>query len=145
MRVGATVAAAVLVASLVASVVADQAIDKDEGVLVLKTGNFKKAIEDNEFILVEFCEYDRCYFFFFLIRIGITDRPDCVRVFFNERRMTRLLSRISCRDRDGKEAETQGKEKKNSFAISSFSALKLTVETYGLNPSLPSRNTALTR
>ncbi|ROT83966.1 protein disulfide-isomerase isoform X2 [Penaeus vannamei] len=54
MRVGATVAAAVLVASLVASVVADQAIDKDEGVLVLKTGNFKKAIEDNEFILVEF-------------------------------------------------------------------------------------------
>lgn len=55
MRVGATVAA-VLVASLVASVGADQ-IAKEEGVLVLKTENFKKAIEDNEFILVEFCEY----------------------------------------------------------------------------------------
>lgn len=75
MRVGATVAAAVLVASLVASVVADQAIDKDEGVLVLKTGNFKKAIEDNEFILVEFCEYDRCYFFFFFFNPNWYYRP----------------------------------------------------------------------
>merc|ERR1712198_701591 len=51
MRVGVTVA--VLLAALAATVVADD-ITKDEGDLVLTTGNFKTAVEENEFILVEF-------------------------------------------------------------------------------------------
>lgn len=54
MRVGATIS--VLLAALAATVVADD-ITKDEGVYVLTTANFKKALEDNEFMLVEFCEY----------------------------------------------------------------------------------------
>ena len=33
---------------------ADEEITKDEGVLVLTEKNFEKAVEDNEFILVEF-------------------------------------------------------------------------------------------
>ncbi|TOF72686.1 hypothetical protein CGJ15_27495, partial [Vibrio parahaemolyticus] len=36
------------------AVLADEDITKDEGVLVLTKSNFKKAMEENEFILVEF-------------------------------------------------------------------------------------------
>lgn len=54
MRVGVSVA--VLLATLVLTVTAEEEISLDEGVLVLTKGNFKKATEDNEFILVEFCE-----------------------------------------------------------------------------------------
>ena len=32
-------------------------IAEEEGVLVLKTSNFEQAIKDNQYILVEFCEY----------------------------------------------------------------------------------------
>lgn len=32
-------------------------ITEDENVLVLKEDNFKTAITDNEFVLVEFCKY----------------------------------------------------------------------------------------
>jgi hypothetical protein len=32
-------------------------IPQEEGVLVLKKGNFEQAITENEFVLVEFCEY----------------------------------------------------------------------------------------
>merc|ERR1712198_198728 len=51
MRVGVTVA--VLLAALAATIQA-QEITKDEGVLVLTQANFAKALEDNEFVLVEF-------------------------------------------------------------------------------------------
>lgn len=36
---------------------ADEEIKSEDGVLVLNKANFKKAVADNEFILVEFCEY----------------------------------------------------------------------------------------
>ncbi|XP_042204446.1 protein disulfide-isomerase-like isoform X1 [Homarus americanus] len=52
MRVGVTFA--VLLATLALAVSADEEITDDEGVLVLTKGNFKKATEDNEFVLVEF-------------------------------------------------------------------------------------------
>lgn len=45
---------ATLLLLVLAFVWADEEIKKDDGVLVLTKGNFKKAIADNEFILVEF-------------------------------------------------------------------------------------------
>jgi protein disulfide-isomerase A1 len=39
---------------------ADEEIKSEDGVLVLTKANFKKAVADNEFILVEFCEYTPC-------------------------------------------------------------------------------------
>lgn len=39
---------------------ADEEIKSEDGVLVLNKANFKKAVADNEFILVEFCEYTPC-------------------------------------------------------------------------------------
>ena len=41
-------------------------IAEEEGVLVLKTSNFDQALKDNQYILVEFCEYR--YFFSFAVR-----------------------------------------------------------------------------
>lgn len=46
-----------LVATATLGVYADKEIKTEDGVLVLTVDNFKKAIEDNEFILVEFCKY----------------------------------------------------------------------------------------
>lgn len=39
------------------SVQAEEEIKVEDGVLVLTQNNFKQAITDNEFILVEFCKY----------------------------------------------------------------------------------------
>merc|ERR1711962_709580 len=52
MRVGVTTVAACLAA--LATLTTSQEITKDEGVLVLTEANFAKALEDNEFVLVEF-------------------------------------------------------------------------------------------
>jgi len=52
MRVGVTTVAACLAA--LATLTTSQEITKDEGVLVLTQANFAKALEDNEFVLVEF-------------------------------------------------------------------------------------------
>lgn len=46
-----------LVATATLGVYADKEIKTEDGVLVLTVDNFKKAISDNEFILVEFCKY----------------------------------------------------------------------------------------
>lgn len=54
MRVGVSVVA--LLATLALTVTAEEEITLDEGVLVLTKDNFKKATEENEFVLVEFCE-----------------------------------------------------------------------------------------
>uniref|UniRef100_A0A0P4WI78 Protein disulfide-isomerase n=1 Tax=Scylla olivacea TaxID=85551 RepID=A0A0P4WI78_SCYOL len=51
MRVGVSVA--VVLTTLALAVIAED-ISTDEGVLVLTKGNFQKATEDNEFVLVEF-------------------------------------------------------------------------------------------
>lgn len=53
MRVGVSVTA--VLATLAIAVTAED-ISTDEGVLVLTKGNFKKATEENEFVLVEFCK-----------------------------------------------------------------------------------------
>lgn len=37
-------------------------IKEEEGVLVLNKSNFKTAIEENEHVLVEFCEYTLSFF-----------------------------------------------------------------------------------
>lgn len=37
-------------------------IKEDEGVLVLTTSNFEEAIKNNEYVLVEFCEYKFVHF-----------------------------------------------------------------------------------
>jgi len=52
MRVGVTIIAVCLAA--LATETLTQEITKDEGVLVLTVANFAKAVEDNEFVLVEF-------------------------------------------------------------------------------------------
>lgn len=44
-------------------VFAEEEIKLDEGVLVLTKSNFKQAIENNEFILVEFCKYHNIFFY----------------------------------------------------------------------------------
>ena len=42
-------------------VVATEEITKDEGVLVLKKTNFNQALEENEFVLVEFCKFHEIF------------------------------------------------------------------------------------
>lgn len=44
-------------ALLAASYVAAADIKLEEGVIVATVDNFKQVITDNEFVLVEFCEY----------------------------------------------------------------------------------------
>lgn len=41
----------------VAAVFCEEEIKLDEGVMVLTKANFKQAIADNSYVLVEFCKY----------------------------------------------------------------------------------------
>lgn len=45
----------------VGAVFCDEEIKLDEGVMVLTKANFKQAIADNSFVLVEFCKYKKIY------------------------------------------------------------------------------------
>lgn len=45
-----------LIAFIANGVFTDEEIKVDDGVLVLTKANFKNAIADNEFVLVEFCK-----------------------------------------------------------------------------------------
>lgn len=58
---------AALVLLLLALSRADEEIKKEDGVLVLTKGNFKSAIADNEFILVEFCKFNISINFYFIV------------------------------------------------------------------------------
>lgn len=46
-----------LVATATLAVQAAEEIKTEDGVLVLTVKNFKEAIADNEYVLVEFCKY----------------------------------------------------------------------------------------
>lgn len=63
--------------AVTASVYAEEEIKLDEGVLVLTTANFKSAVADNEFILVEFCEYTSrtCTLYMGKVAICVMFRP----------------------------------------------------------------------
>jgi hypothetical protein len=46
-----------LIATATSLAHASEEIKVDDGVLVLTKANFKEAVTDNEFLLVEFCKY----------------------------------------------------------------------------------------
>lgn len=64
-----------VVLSVFGAIYCDADVKTEDGVLVLTTDNFKSVIENNEFVLVEFCKYmfrmyDFCRFKFVFYRIG---------------------------------------------------------------------------
>lgn len=46
-----------VVLSVFGAIYGDAEVKTEDGVLVLTTDNFPSVIKDNEFVLVEFCEY----------------------------------------------------------------------------------------